>query len=336
MARANASYPSELLEALGRGWNRFWFTPEDPLPCCVLRMGTGLLAVAHFASLGIDLERWYGKGGLLSSTAVATLLAASGEDASYRFSYLSQFAGAGELWGVHACAIVAAILFTLGLSTRISGVFTLIGVLAYVHRIPLVAGHLEPVLVFLLAYLILAPSGARLSLDALLRRRQRLPGSSPQSVAEVEPSVAANIGLRLIQVHTAMFCAMMGLTKLYGDAWWEGNAIWLLMAQTESRPFDLTSIRNAGQFGEYLVNFWTLGILYFELAFPVLVWNRLLRPFLVLIGVIVWALIILVTGQLLFGLAMVIASAAFLPAEFFELIPGRGSLSMDPAAAMAR
>jgi hypothetical protein len=129
---------------------------------------------------------------------------------------------------------------------------------------------------------------------------------------------------------------MMGLTKLYGDAWWDGNAIWLLMAQTQSRPLNLTALRNAGQFGEYLINFWTQGVLYFELAFPVLIWNRPARPLLVALGILAWGSLVLVTGQLLFGLAMIVASTAFLPAEFFERLVGWRLPEPVPAAAMAR
>jgi hypothetical protein len=121
--------------------------------------------------------------------------------------------------------------------------------------------------------------------------------------------------LRLIQVHLAMFCLMMGLMKLYGDAWWEGNAIWLLLAQTESRPLNLTGLRQAGQFGVYLINAWTLSIVYFELAFAVLIWNRWARRLLLALGLLVWTSIIVATGQLLFGLTMIAASAAFLPSR---------------------
>ena len=333
MSNSFGAYLSELAESIGRSWNRFWFTPADPLPCCVLRIGVGLLLVAHFACLGIDLERWYGRNGLLSPAAVTTLLTASGEEANYRFSYLGQLAGPGELWGVHACAIAAAIMFTFGLNTRISGVLTLIALLAYVHRVPQVAGHVEPVLAFSLAYLTLAPSGACLSLDSVRRRRKRAAGVSDDSR---QPVLLANIGLRLLQVHLAMFYAMMAFSKLYGDAWWDGAAVWMLLAQTQSRPLNLTSLRNAGQFGEYIINIWTQGILYFELTFPILIWNRLARPLLVALGVIVWASLILATGELLFGLTMMLANLAFMPPEFFERIAvPRGAASL-PAPAMAR
>jgi hypothetical protein len=312
---------STVIEAIGDGWNRFWFTPADPLPCCVLRIAVGLIAVLHFAFLRADLDRWYAADGLLTPSAVSKLLELSGETANHRYSYLVHF-GSGELWIVSAVAIAAAALFAAGFLTRVTGVITLLAVLSYVHRIPQVAGHLEPLLSFLLAYLCVAPSGACLSLDSLLFRRNPDKTKGEPAADPRQPSIVASIGLGLIQVHLAMFCAMMGLSKLYGDSWWDGNAIWILLAQTQSRPLNLTALRGAGQAGEYLLNFWTHATVYFELAFPVLIWNRRTRPLLVIVGAVIWTALILATGNVLFGLALIVASAAFLPTEFYYALIG--------------
>jgi hypothetical protein len=305
-------YFAEVAESFGRGWNRFWFTPADPVPCAVLRIAVGLLAALHLASLSPDLDRWYGRDGLLSPAAVANLLGEGIGLSNYHFSYLGRLSGT-ELWVIHALAIATALAFAAGLLTRVSGALALAAVLAYVHRVPQVAGHVEPVLCFLLAYLTLAPSGAMLSLDRLLFHRSNENGGQIPP-----PSVAANIALRLIQVHLAMFVAMMGLTKLYGDAWWDGEAIWFVLAQTQSRPLDLSALRSS----EYLLNFWTHAVLYYELAFPVLIWNRLARPLLVAIGVVLWISLSLATGLAVFGLTLVAAMSAFLPPAFFRSIAG--------------
>jgi hypothetical protein len=165
-------------------------------------------------------------------------------------------------------------------------------------------------------YLTISPSGAALSLDSLLFRRRKSDTAGGSVAVGPSPQIgmAANIGLRLIQVHLAMFYVMMALTKLYGDAWWQGDAMWYLVAQTHSRPIDLSALRSWGRGGALLINFWTHAVLYYELAFPILVWNRLARPLVLLLGVAIWMSLIVATGHLLFGLAMLVASAAFLPA----------------------
>jgi hypothetical protein len=311
---------SELAESFGERWNRFWFAPSDPLPACILRIVVGLLAAAHFLDVGVGLSDWYSTEGVVSPASMQRLLELTGGEAQYHVSYLNRLPASTGLWLIHGLAIGAALAFSAGLLTRLSGALTLIAVLAYIHRLPLLASHIDPVLSFLLLYLCISPCGAYLSVDRRLfgpdkkRSLLRLVAGLP------EPSMTARIGLRLIQVHVAMFYAMMGLTKLYGDAWWDGNAVWILLAQTESRPLDLTGLRSAGQLGEYALNFWTHAIVYFELTFAVLIWTRIGRPVLLGLSVVVWLSIIIVTGQLLFGLAMLACSVAFVPAEALPVV----------------
>lgn len=297
---------SDLAEDFGAAWNRFWFTPTDARLCAVLRIVVGILAAIHFLDLGSGLAWWYGREGLLPPAAVQRILELTNETGDrYHFTYLGRSSGV-ELRILHGLAIIVSLAFAAGLFTRISGVLTLGALLAYVHRAPMVAGHVEPVLSFLIAYLIIAPAGSVWSLDRRLFRKAKEPAMQVD-----ERSVAANIGLRLIQVHLAMFYAMMGLTKLYGDAWWEGSAIWILLAQTESRPLDFTGLRRMGQAGDLLINFWTHAVVYFELAFAVLIWNRFTRPVLLLLSAVVWLSVVVATGHLIFGLTMLGAGLAF-------------------------
>jgi len=311
MSVSSSTTDGSLAEDFGERWNRFWFTPANPLPTAVLRIIVGVLAAAHFLDLGRGLSLWYASDGVLPPAAVRQLLELTRGESRHHLSYLNLFPASSALTVVHVLATVAAIAFAAGLLTRISGVLTLIAALAYVHRVPQVAGHIEPVLSFVLLYLVIAPSGACFSIDRLLFGEKKGALGS-LLVGACDPSIAANIGLRLIQVHMAMFYAMMGLTKLYGDAWWQGEAIWLLIAQTESRPLDLSGIRRMGQFGDYLLNFWTHAVVYFELVFPVLIWTRIGRPILLGLSVLIWLSLIVVTGQVLFGLTMMAAGIAFL------------------------
>jgi hypothetical protein len=340
MASVNEKDFGDVTEEFGQRWNRFWFTRADALPCCVLRIAVGLIVTAHFLAMGPGLGIWFASDGALTPAAVKRILELpGGGGATFHPSYLDYFPAGTGLYIVHVAAVIVSLAFAIGFLTRASGLLTLAALLAYVHRVPEVAGYVEPVLSFLIAYLVVAPSGAWLSVD------QRLFGSGKKSplgsllAGSSEPSLAANISLRLIQVHIAMFYAMMGLSKLYGDAWWQGGAVWMLMAQTESRVVDATVFRRMGQIGEYLLNFATHLIVYFELAFGVLVWTRIGRPVLLALSLIVWPIIILATGQLLFGLAMLAANMAFVsPAWLHSLIghssnENRSTLSLESAAA---
>jgi hypothetical protein len=319
MSPAATSF-GDLLEQFGQGWNRFWFTPADPLPCAIIRLLTGLLAALYLADQTASLSLWYAPDGLLTPEVVDRLLEiTSGGQPQYHFSYLRYLQGPWLL-AAHGLAICAALALAAGWWTRTSNVLTLLAVLAYVHRAPQVAGHVEPLLAMLLAYLLLAPAGRCCSLDAWWRGRRAAAASNPAVTSAGEAdgcsaSVAANVSLRLIQVHLAMFTAMMGLTKLYGDAWWDGSALWVLLAQTESRPWDLTGLRQAGDLGEYLLNAWSHLVVAFELTLPVLIWNRGARLIVRPLAVLVWGSLVLATGLVLLALALGTALIAFVSAD---------------------
>jgi hypothetical protein len=301
-------YVAELIDATGQAWNRFWFTPSDPLPCGVLRIAVGTIVVLHLAILSGQLDTWYAASGILLPDTVPALLGVGPQDLDPRWTYFDRL-GPLETRGAHALALLVAVAFTVGLFTRVTGVLTLLALLAYFHRIPMLAAHVEPLLIFLVAYLSIGPAGERLSVSRWIRSRQQSETTVPP-----RPTPWATLSLRLIQVHFAAFVAMMGVVKLNGDAWWLGEGIWYLIARTHSRPLDLSGLRNA----ELVVNFWTHAVVYFELAFPILIWNRWARPILILLGAAIWCSLILVTGMWVFALALVAAMGAYIPAETYR------------------
>jgi len=298
----SARYWQELSEGVGSSWNRFWFTAVDPLPLAIVRIGTGLVTLLYLLSFNSDLTRWFADNGILPPAVIRNLESLQGAS-NYQFSYLFWFDQPGQLMAQHAVAILLALALTLGLLTRVTSVLTLLVVLSYSHRAHMLTGQLEPVLSMLLFYLCLGPAGARAALDVPLYRR--LGWKIP------EQSIGANVALRLIQVHGAALYAMFGLTKLFGEAWWGGEAVWLLLAQTHSRPIDLSWLRNFPR----VLNAWTHLIVAYELLFPVLIWNRLARPLMLAIGVFVWLSLGLITGMVPYALAMLVVNRAFIPAE---------------------
>ncbi|MCU0693874.1 MAG: hypothetical protein MUF54_21000, partial [Polyangiaceae bacterium] len=268
-----AAYVRELAQALGAGWNRFWYTPRDPRTVCVLRVLAGLCALAFVLSHTADLVRWMGPDGILNTQTTLQLNGQQTLGPTLRYSYLYFAATPASLWILHVTGIVTVLAFIVGIGSRWTAVGTLVVVLAYVHRVPLLTGQWEPVLTMLLAYLCLAPTGRCWSVDALLARRRARGGRTKEMPSRLCPSVAANISVRLIQLHLAALCVMTGLNMLAADVWWSGEAVWWLIARTESRLVDLTAMSGA----MLAVNVWTHGIVLYLLAFGLLVWHRLAR-----------------------------------------------------------
>jgi hypothetical protein len=284
------------------GWNRFWFAPSDPLPLGVLRWLVGLLATYVVGSYGFELLRYFGPNGMLP---VETIREISGP---YRLSFLDFARDATSLYIFYGISMLVLASFTVGLGTRYTSIAAFVVYMSFFQRAPILTTVVEPVVAMLLLYLCLGPSGATLSVDALLRKRK----SPAVDEAAKLPSYRATIALRLIQVHTVIAYFMMFSGKSHGNfIWWNGTAVWWLIARPGACLVDLRWLYDS----QYVINLWTTAIVAFELAFAVLIWNRTARPLLIVVSAVMWTGTAILTGLVPFCLAMFTAGLAFVSAD---------------------
>jgi len=294
----------------GRAWTAFWFTPSDPVVLSLLRVLVGVVALWWYLSFLPDLQQWFGPEGILSLKMSQSLRENAGGTA---ISLLDFVHSSSQLWLVDILGIVAIFMMLCGILTRLSTIAALIFVLSFIHRAPMLTRYVDGILPMLMFYLCLGPAGACFSVDACLRgRRQDVSMSSSPSTMF---SSAATVAIRVIQVHLVLVYAAMAIAQLQGDKWWQGTAVWWLMARPESRLVDLTGLSSMGIAFEYLVNLWTYAIVLYELCFAVFIWNPLARPILLLVGVFVWGGLALIGGSVSFCLLMLAATLAFLQPE---------------------
>ena len=144
----------------------------------------------------------------------------------------------------HGLFVLAALLMTLGVATRVTCVITLFAALNYIHRNTTVLFGADTMMTILLWYLAIGPSGAALSLDRWLGRwwqgRRASGGVAP--AAPPEPSVSANVAIRLLQIHLCIIYGMAGLSKFLPACSDDGNDavgittyVYLML---ENRTFD--------------------------------------------------------------------------------------------------
>ncbi|MEX2141870.1 MAG: hypothetical protein WD894_21575 [Pirellulales bacterium] len=304
MPNAQQSYLNNLSSEFGRGWNRFWFTPAAAAPLGLIRLVFGLIALWWYLSYIPDLAFFFGPQGIINSPTVE----------QWRgpypvFSIFDWPQTAASLWFTYWLGLVVLVLFAAGLFSRITSVAALLVVVSLIHRGPMLAQPMEDVLAMVMLYLCFGPSGAAFSLDRVWKRRTT---SRLEDNIAAPPSIGANISLRLIQIHLALLHFGMAIGQLRDDSWWMGRAIWGFISKPESGYVDLTWLSDH----LYLLNLWTHGIVVFEFAFALLIWNRLARPILMAAAVLVWGSIGLVSGMLAFTLVMLGATLAFMPAEW--------------------
>jgi predicted DCC family thiol-disulfide oxidoreductase YuxK len=312
-----ASYLAGLARLTRRGWNAFFFSAADPTPVGLIRVAAGLLAFWSLVVFGLDLHDYFGATGWADPAAIRSMA----RPFSWSFWFLVPDGWLRPVWCL--CLVVLA-LFTLGCFSRVTAVLSWIIVVSTIRSVPQALFGFDQILSLLLLYLMVTgASGQAVSLDRFWRRwlqaraaaagRRQPRTASPRRVLPDEPgappaTVSSNLTLRLLQLHLVLIYGMAGLAKLEGPSWWNGVALWKTMTTGEFVILDFTAL--AGW--PFFVNLLTHASLALELLYPVLIWNRALRP-LVLAGMLALhaGIAVMSPGLFEFALAMVAANLAF-------------------------
>lgn len=292
-----SNYFRELSTSTVRGWNRFWFTPADPATYSLIRiLGGWMLFYTHLV-WSIGLVDFFGDSAWFTPDVTNV-------EASHNGTYFELIHSASALWGIHVFALVCMFCLTIGLFSRPAAILSAFFTLQYANRVPGATFGLDQINVLLAIYLVVGPSGARYSIDRLIARwRARRNDKAPP---EVEPSVGANIGVRLIQLHMCVIYLFAGIGKT-GLTWWNGDAMWLSVASYEYQSLDMTWLAHWP-----LALAWLTHIsIWWEMSYCVLVWPRLTRPIVVGLAVPLHMGIAIFLGMITFGLVMLIGNLAF-------------------------
>jgi len=310
---------SRRLKRSAEAWNEFWFSPADTATLAVIRICTGLILLYVYGSVTLNVLTYIGPEAWIDDQSFAEVASAVDSnfeeqqrdpEPQYKLSVWSFLRHPTLVIIFHYYFLAAIVCLTAGLFTRVSNAVVWIGHLSFLHRSTLTYG-IDAILAMLLLYLLLAPTGRDYSLDRILsrywRKRSKLPAP-----AEAATSWAANLSLRAIQVHMCVIYACSGLSKLQGESWWNGSAIWQVMMIDNLSPLDLRWLG-------YLDDRWisvicAVGVLItllVEIGFPFLIWNRSMRPVMLAGVLILHCGIGLVMGLGAFSAAMLTGCLAF-------------------------
>ena len=257
---AVARYGVKVVRTVADDWNSFWYTPADPTLLGVLRICTGLMLVYTHAVWGLALNDFFGPTSWLSPALVQSI-----EAGQFTFSFWF-WVPTGWMWPAYVLSMLIFVCFTLGLSTRVTSVLSLLTAISYTQRVPAALFGLDQINVMLTLYLSIGPSGQTLSLDRWLLRR-RLGEKTPSPA----PSANANLAQRLIQVHMCVIYLFAGLSKLQGPSWWSGEAMWRAFANLEYQSLDMTWLA----WHPWIVNLMSHVSVVWEISFCVLIWKPL-------------------------------------------------------------
>lgn len=292
-----------MFRSMSNSWNRFWFTPSDPATLGAIRICAGLSLLYVYLACLPDLLSFIGPHSWIDATALqklSELPGGGGHRWGWSIYYFVQAPAA--LWALHVVFLGSIVCFTLGYWTRLMSVLVWAGHLCFIHRAFLTWSGMDTVLAMLTFYLMLTPAGAALSVDALRRR----------GIGITRLSWEANVGIRLIQIHTCVIYLCAGLAKLQGARWWDGTAVWSVMMMQEFAPYDLSWLGHLGDVPCMVIsNVGVLLTLGMEISFCFLIWNVKLRPVLLIMALVMHAGIGMFMGMGSFGAVMLTGCLAF-------------------------
>jgi hypothetical protein len=292
-------------------WENFWFVPSSPHTLALIRiLGGAMLLYTHLVWT-INLNAFLGSHPWVN--APTSRLWNQGVDGSvYAFSHLWISDAPLYVWTMHFLALAVFAALTVGLWTRATSILAFLFTLSYCHRLIGSLFGLDQVNAMLATYLMLGRCGDVWSIDAWLRER-KTPG---KSAAIALPHVSNTIAIRLLQLHLSVLYLFGGITKMRGNLWWDGSALWFAFASSEYQSLDMTWMVR----WPALIAFLTHLTLFWETYYAVLVWPKLTRPVVLGMAVAVHGGIALALGMKTFGLAMIIANMAFLTPHESERI----------------
>lgn len=291
---------------IAQAWDQFWFKPRLPHTLAVIRIACGGMLVYVHLIWAIFATDFMGSTAWIDNAAIRKLHE-NGSGMEWAWSWL-WYVESPILLGLHEwLAIIFSAAMMVGYATRIATPLAWWFTLMTCHRMTGALFGLDQVVMMLCMYLMIAPCGSVLSFDAILREKVWAGGTS-------QPNAWNNIATRLIQLHLCVIYIFGGLSKMRGDFWYEGSAMWYALVNYEYQSMDMTWL------GAYplIIASLTAITIFWETFYCALVWPRLTRPIALVAALFVHGGIALVLGMVTFGTSMIVANFAFIEPEFIR------------------
>jgi hypothetical protein len=336
-------------------WCRFWFSPRDAFGLHALRVMCGLLFLGWLLPFAGHVDAFFGLDGWYDTRAYkeaserireernrqAAARQQSPEEGQFLAEEMLPFArpswslaflcgnNSAALQALYWSSIVVLLLYTLGVAPRVTSVLTFVIAVSFTANPALSydADRWLPILVFypMVGYLLLGQSWRGLSMtERLFGPRgsflfSRVSSNSATAQGGVsQTSVAANLALRLLQVHFAFLIVMMGLDKLQVGDWWSGVSFWYWL-NPPGTTWDAT--RTHRNSADSYLTFMSLAVyatLAWQIGFPLFAWRRGWRLLLLGGAVMGWIGLVVVCGLPLFGPILLIVCLSYLTPEEWE------------------
>ncbi len=283
----------ERFQALKEAWHDFWFEPRSTSTVALFRIAYGLVMLVWGLSFAPDLKTFYSRTGLL------------GEQPPGGWGLLQLWNSDIALFTVYGFLLLSAVCLAVGYRSRLASVVLWVTMVSLQARNPYVQTGGELVLRLTGLYMMFLPTGASLSIDRWRKHKTdfwEFPARAPW-------------GLRLAQIQLSAIYLFTVWTKVPGRLWNDGSAVGFAL---QLRPYLRLPIPEFVLDFVPLMNLFTWGTLAIELSMAILIWNRRIRPWVILGGIALHGGIEIALKVGFFSYSMWVLYTTFIPEDTAE------------------
>jgi hypothetical protein len=285
------------LADLWKAWDKFWFGSNSPDKMRLFRLIFCLMLFVFYCIRSLDIDLYFSNHGIAHTDILPEIVIQK-----YRYSLLTLFPSDGALWFFNSVLLVSLLLLAFGVLPRLFAAIVLIVHVSFIHRNPGGTYGVDTISIFYMLFLLMAD----------FRK-------SDSSRGEDLRSILGSMAYRFSQIQLCVIYFYSGVHKLKGLSWWQGDALWNVMANAQLARWDFSLLTHL----PWAIVGATYGTLIFEIYFPALVWSPKTRYPLLLAGVLMHVGIGLFMNIPYFAFLMVLLYVFFLPNEVVQEIYNR-------------
>lgn len=287
-----------MIKRLWIAWDHFWFGPQNLIGLAFMRVVLcGTMFYMYIIRLG-NLSYYSDSNWVPRAKAFAAF------SELYQPSFLWCFWPDSWMGVMHVLLVALLGLLTLGIGGRWLMWAAWILDMGFIQRNYSVNFGADIIASLLLFYMCFTESCERLSILNIFRDKRSLSKSD----------ILSSLMIRMMQVQISVLYAYTGWEKLKGASWWDGTALWSVMANPQMTTMNYDFLRHI----PWIMPIMGYATILFETYFPVMiVWNKT-RTFWLIAGVFFHCGIGLFMGLGNFALVMLSTYFLFIDPSIME------------------
>lgn len=290
-----------MLSKFLKTWDHFWFGPQKLINIALMRVllvGT-MLHLYFLRSWNIDY--------FTDKSFMPRALALESMEEFLRPAWGWFFWPDSMAAGVHALYVLCLLLLFLGIGGRLLTMLAWVLHMGFLYRNYAAIFGADVIAGVFLFYLAFADSCARLSVLNLFKKKKPI---------RLESDFVTSAMMRMMQFQICIIYAYTGFEKLKGLSWWDGTALWSVLANPQMVDMDWTFLRHV----PIVIAVGSFTSILFEIYFPAAMLNPRFKKYWLMLGVFFHLSIGLLMGLMHFSLVMISTYFLFVSPEVLERV----------------